>query len=478
MITQLPFTNGFYESESLPFSAQRCVNWYVNQAQAPALSQASLFMTPGINQLATSGTTSSDINRGAWVLNNKPYFVNGGSLYRLESDLTTLTNLGSISGSGRVSMADNGTQLFIQVPGGNGYIFTESPDTLTQITDADFTANGNPQYVVFIDGYFVLTTDSKKFICSNLNDGLSYTATDFGSAEANPDDIVAPFVFKNQLFIAGTQTIEAFNNIGGTGFPFQRSGLYLSKGVSAPLSFAYSNNTFLWIGGGRNEAPAIWAFAGNDVQKISTTPIDTLLQGLTADELTEAAAWSYAENGAYFVGFALPTTTIVYDSISGKWHERQSRIEVSTGVFNQLKHRVQSVVSSYGKIIVADAFDGRIGDYSRSILKEYGGNIIREVTTQPIQNNMQPFFLPMVEMTVQNGVGNSDAEDPQIGLEISRDGGRNFGPKRLRSLGKIGEYKKRAIWRRLGRYPVTAVFRFSVSDPVGTSLLQLTADVQ
>lgn len=474
-MTPLPFTNGFYESEALPFSAQNCVNWYVNSAQGPALSQECLFRTPGLTQLATAGITNK-ANRGAWVLNNKPYFVNGSTLYRLESDLTTLTSLGTISGTGRVSMSDNGSQLFILVPGGTGYIFTESPDLLTTITDSDFTASGQPQYVVFIDGYFVLTTDSKKFIVSALNDGLSYSALDFGSAEANPDDTVAPIVFKNQLFIAGSETIEAFQNVGGSGFPFQRSGLYLAKGVSAPLSFAVSNDTFLWIGGGKNESSAIWSFAGNTAQKVSTTAIDNLLQDLTSDELSQVSAWSYAEKGAYFVGFTLPDTTIVIDTISGKWHERKSRVTTGDETYT-VKHRVQSVISAYGLVLVGDAFDGRVGKYSTDLFEEYDEKIVRVITTQPFQKNMQSFFLPYLEMTTENGVGNSNVEDPQITLEISDDGGRNFKTGRSVSLGKIGEYNSRAIWRRNGRYSSTAVLRFTVSDPAETSLLQLTGDI-
>ncbi len=473
-ITQLPFTNGFYESDSLPLSAQECLNWYVNIPQAPALATESLFRTPGMVQLATSGVLSQ-ANRGAWVMEGIPYFVNGSKLYRLETD-NTLTDLGTISGSGRVSMADNGTQLMILVPGGAGYIFTESPDTLTTIVDADFTANGAPQYAVFIDGFFVLTTDSKKVIQSNLNDGLNYTATDFFTAESNPDDTVAPIVFKNQLFIAGSVTTEAFQNIGGTGATFQRSGLFLSKGISSPLSVVETNDTFVWVGGGKNEGPAIWSFVGNSTQKISTTPIDNLLQDLTEEELTQVAGWSYAENGAYFVGFALPSTTIVLDVITGKWHERKSLVQSLPETNSLIQYRVQSVVKAYNKILVGDTFDGRIGHMSLDYFNEYGQDIIRRVATQPFQNNMQDFAIPMLEMTAETGKTDGAIEEPLIGLEVSTDGGYTFKPQRYKSLGKIGEYKRRAIWRRNGRVDRLAVFRFTVSDAVKTSLIQLTGD--
>ena len=225
MDVPIPISSGFYESESLPLSAQECVNWYPNIAQAPALNQETLFGTAGVTQQATSGPLFADMNRGSLTFEDKAYFVNGGTLYRMNED-NSLDTLGSISGTGRVSMSKNISQMMILVPGGSGYIFTTGPDTLTTITDVDFTANGNPQYLRFVDGYFVCTTDANKYIISAINNGLAYDALDFGSAESSPDNITALFVYRNQLFIAGEDTIEGNTNIGGADFPFQRSGLF------------------------------------------------------------------------------------------------------------------------------------------------------------------------------------------------------------------------------------------------------------
>ena len=475
-VTQLPITNGFYISDSLPISAQECTNCYVNVPQAPSMAKETLFGTSGINQLAATGAVQQR-NRGAWVLKNNAYFVNGSALYRINSDFT-IDTIGTIEGAGRVSLADNGKQLFILIPGGKGYIFTDSPDTLTEITDPDFTANGQPQYVAFIDGYFVLTTDSKKFIVSSLNDGLTYNALDFGTAEANPDDIVAPIVFKNQLFITGSITAEAFQNVGGSGFPFTRSGLYLSKGVAAPFSLIEASDTFMFIGGGLNESPAIWQFAGNTVQKVSTTAIDNLLQDLTDTELSQVFSYSFAEKGAYFVGFTLPTTTLEINTITGKWNERKSFIEGADGIKSLVRSRINSVINAYGKIIVGDQFDGRIGELSQEFSTEYGDNIIRRISTQPFINNMEEFFLPKLELTIESGVGNSSVPDPQIVLDISKDGGKTFKDERWRPMGKVGEYNRRAIWRRNGRFARFSVLRFTISDAVKPVIIMLTGDIR
>lgn len=476
----LPIANGAYVSRSLPLSAQQCINWYPVVDQNPVLNPEYLLGTPGFYQLTTSGGTIDDANRGAHVMAGAAYFVNGNKLYRLESDTSTLTDLGTITGTGPVWMVDNGTQLCILVPGvtSTGYIFTTGPDTLTTITDLDFTASGQPQTVVYIDGYFLFTTDSKKFIVSELNDGLNYNALDFGSAEADPDDITAAIVFRNQLFIAGSNTIEAFQNVGGADFPFQRTGLVIEKGVYAPHSLISANDTFMFVGGAEREQPAVWALNGNSVTKVSTEAIDSELQRFTAAEIANTSAWSYAAEGHYFVGFSLPATTFVYDTTSGRWHERRSQIQNAIGQGVSVQYRVASIVQAYGCLIVGDRRDGRIGKLDYDSYKEYENNIVRTVSTQPFQNDMNTMFVSSIELTVESGVGNSDAPDPVIVMDMSLDGGKTFKFSRERRLGKQGEYKHRTIWRRNGRVPRFVVLRFVLSDPVKPVILQLTANIK
>ena len=467
--TVLPIANGFYVSDSLPLSAQECTNWYPNIVQGVGLSQETLFGTEGIFQRATSGVLN-EINRGAHEMAGIPYFVNGTTLYKL-SDTFVLTTIGTIEGTARVSMADNGTQLMVLVPSGKGYIYNHVTDVFAEITDVDFVANGAPQFVVFIDGYFLITTDTKKFIVSAINNGLAYNALDFGTAESDPDDIVAPVVFKNQLFISGGETFEAFQNIGGADFPFSRTGLFLQKGCFSPYSLVNAQDTFMWVGGGNNESPAIWALNGNSTVKISTTAIDSILSGLTLSQVSAIYSWVYANKGAYFIGFSLPSTTLVYDTTSQKWHERKSSISGTIGAF-----RVSSIVKAYNRILCGDIVDGRIGEMDSDVYTEYGNAITRTIATQPFQNNMQSVFFPSLELTVESGVGNAAVEDPQIVMERSLDG-KTWSGAIARGLGKIGEYNRRAIWRRNGRAGRFEVFRFTLTDAVKPVIIQLTANI-
>lgn len=472
----LPIANGFYKSDSLPISAQECVNAYPNIVEAPALNQETVFGTPGLESKATTGALTTDANRGSRKVGTIPYFINGGTLYELGSDFST-TSRGSISGSGFVSLADNGTQLMILVPGGTGYIYTPATTTLATITDIDFTANGAPQYVVFVDGYFVCTTDSKKFIISSLNDGLTWDGTDVGTAEADPDDIVAPIVYNNQLFIGGSITFEAFQNIGGSDFPFQRTGLFIDKGINAPFSLVKSSNTFMWVGGGDDESPAIWKLEGNSPVRVSTTAIDSILQRLTAAELAAIFSWSYAQKGAYFIGFNLPDTTLVYDIKSERWHERKSTVTLPSGAIETTRFRANSVVNAYGLTLVGDSQDGRIGSMDIDIYTEYDGRIERVIATQPFQNNMMGFVVPTVELTMESGVGNAVETDPKISMQRSGDG-KTFTLPRERDVGAIGEYDIRQVWRRNGRASRFEVFKFTSTAMAKFVVIQLSADIR
>jgi len=478
LIIDAAIYDGFYKTRALPLSAQSCTNFYptLNRNSNGDVISQSLIGTPGISQLATSGTLNQ-ISRGAWTFQGKAYFVNGSALYRLNEDLTLSSSLGAIAGTSRVSIADNGTQMLILVPGSTGYIFTTGPDSLSSITDDDFDANGNPTSVLFMDGYFSLGTDTKKFIVSSLNNGLAYNALDFGSAEYNPDAIVALFRHKSTLFVFGTETAEAFSNIGGVSFPFQRQeGFVLAKGLAAANSIVPSQETFMFIGNGRDEGPAVWALAGNSTQKVSTEAIDALLEDeLAAGTLSDSFAYAYSQEGAYFVCWSLTNTTIVLDSSTMKWHERKSDITID-GSITTTAWRCNSMTQAYGLILVGDSIDGRIGQCNLDIYSEYGEIIEREIAGRPFTNQGLPFSVPMLEVKMDAGVGNVNAVDPKMRMDRSKNG-KTWSGERVRSVGKIGNYDQRVVWRRNGRVFQNETFRFKFAEKARAVIVKIMADI-
>lgn len=480
MMQELPISNGFYISDSLPVSHQECTNWVPIVQQAPSLSVRQLYGSPGIRLIADSGGGLNDVNRGAHEMASIPYFVNGPVLYRLDRNIIagvevfSLASIGTIEGSGRLSMADNGTQLMILNPGGKGYIYSVAGG-LVEITDPDFRASGDPQHVVYIDGYFACSTDSKAWIVSNLNDGLTWDALDFGTAEADPDIIVAPIVHNNQIFLTGSKTTEGFQNIGGSGFPFQRNNIFLDKGCYAPFSLISTNQRFFLIGGGTNEQAAIWSYQNGQYYKVSTIAIDNVLNAYSEAVLNAAFALSWAARGQFFVAFSFIDRTFIYNMTTQVWHEQKSSILNELGDYEQKRWRVNSLVTSYGYVIVGDSQDGRIGILDQNEYQEYGHNIIRVFSTQPIFNGNSPIRIPTIELTMEAGIGNG-VENPLVSMAISENA-KTFMYERSRPIGKIGRYGQRIIWHKNGRVPKFAVFRFRLSDPIKPVVIRLDMDV-
>lgn len=66
--------------------------------------------------------------------------------------------------------------------------------------------------------------------------------------------------------------------------------------------------------------------------------------------------------------------------------------------------------------------------------------------------------------------------DNFVRLQYSRDGGRNWSNYKERSLGEVGEYRKRVQFHRLGQHR-QAVIRFRVSSPIKATCLGAVAQI-
>lgn len=502
MRTTLPIAAGFYTSDSLPLSAQRAVNWRPSVPQTATITDANLFSTEGIMGIINGSVTKRC--RGAHVMAGIPYFVIENSLYRLDRTISggltayAIINVGTIVGGSDVYMADNGTQLCIvaipdTITAGKSYIFTSSPDTLTEITDANF--DGPASSVVFVDGYFIFhKSDGKKFFNSPLNNGLTgYDPLDFNVAEADPDQIRGLGVLNSQLYVFGSETTQIFRNIGRAPSPFAPVvGATLDLGVFAPRSIVKFGGGLAFVGGSVDESPAVWIISGGQRRKLSTIAIENELAKLSVDVvLTEVSAWVYAESGAYMMGISTPETCFVYDITNDRWHERQSTVGSELGAY-----RVSHIVTAYGETIVGDNQSGNIGILSKDVYLEYGVLVPRIITSRPFDNSGNALNVASIEAVIEAGVGLSNDEaiktgtnasgadvfssggsDPKITLSWSDNGGRTFEGFISRSMGKIGEYTYRPIWNRLGRFARQRVLQFEVSSPTKATLIKVEAEI-
>lgn len=473
----IPIGGGSYVSDSLPISNQQAVNCYVNVPQTQTITQASIFGTPGITELVS--VSDVETRRGEIVMAGIPFYVIGEKFYRIdrviinEVSIFSAVDLGTILGTGLVGVKTNGTQIVIVVPGLISYTYTVA-DGLVEINDVNF--DGPVDTVEYINATFTFTTsDGKKGLVSppgdarGLPNGAPYDALDFFTAQADPDQMRGQITLNNILYVLGSETTQPFRLTDRVPAPLVPiAGTVFPKGLAALNSIVKTQSSFAFIGAGANESPAIWEFTGNGYRKLSTTAIETTLSKFDDITLASVSAWTYAESGAYFIGFSLPDTAIVYDSVTGKWGDR-----ISTEDEQDFTWRAAGMLTAYGQVLVGDQLAGKIGQLDKDVYMEYGNPIKRRVVIRPFDNQGKDIHVSRLEIVTESGVGNSDVEDPQIGRSWSFDQGRTFGERVNRSVGKVGQHNLRQIWHNQGKFSRNAVLRLDFSDPAKFVIIKI-----
>jgi len=461
----LPIATGYYTSEILTLAAQTCKNWIPIMPKAGALNERALLYRPGLTSFSTG--VSGDF-RGDVDFNGTYITVNSTTAYSVASDGTATAITGSITGSGRLSIAKNDDYVVFVNNLGDGFYYDGS--TVTQITDGDFLSAST---VTYVDGYFVFSEkDGTRFFLSNINDPSAYEALDRSTADERSDPITAVYVYNNVLHVAGTETTEKFNNIGGVSFPFVRiNGAANSVGCYSQFTPIEVENSYAFIGGGRNEGAQVYALSGNSMEVISTPAIDKVLQEFTAAELEQAYSMVYQKDGQHCVLFTIESNTVTdrtlgFNVTSGQWFEFSSE--------DTDRWYAKSVVRIYNKYLCGDD-GGRIGYLDDSAATDYGDTIFCEKASQPyISQDGDEYRIGKLELWCEAGLGDADT-DPQIMRQFSDDLGKTWSNESWRGLGKVGEYNTRAQWRKEGLVSRNRVYRFKYSDPFKCNIMKMSA---
>jgi hypothetical protein len=234
---------GLGQASKSPFvTAKVLQNMYAEQRPDGEKSMMVGFQTPGETLFTDFGGNPS---RGGMEFESLSvaFVVNQGTLWEI-NNAGTQTNRGALlTTTGRVSIADNGTQIMI-VDGTYGYIYNTSTNVFAQIVDVDFPAK--PVTVTFLAGRFIVNlTGSSRFYVSDLYDGLSWDALNFANAETSPDPISAVLASNGQLILLGTRTTEYWGLSGSLDFAFALiAGTATEWGIAATWSLAKYDNSF------------------------------------------------------------------------------------------------------------------------------------------------------------------------------------------------------------------------------------------
>jgi hypothetical protein len=522
-----PILGSSYVIRSVNAADNRMVNLYPEVIAEGGKEPAYLQRCPGLALKTTIGTGPI---RGLWSLGNYLYVVSGNEFYRLDSNYTASTlnqvllqdgslallqdgssillqnqstNLiGTISGVGPVSMTDNGTQIFIAA-NPDGYIFNTATDTFAQITDPDFPGAVT---VGYLDGYFVFNEpNSQRVWVTSLLDGLSVDPLDFASAEGSPDGLVSLIIDHREAWLFGTNSVEVWYNSGDADFPLTRiQGAYNEIGCIAPYSVAKMDNSVFWLGADARGQGIVYRANGYQGVRVSTHAVEYAIQQY--GNLADAVGYTYQQDGHtfYVLNFTNADTTWVFDAATGSWHERAG---FRNGDFK--RHRGNCHARFNGDPIIGDYQNGRLYAFDLDVYSDAGATQkwLRSWRALPTGgNDLKRTAHHTLQIDCETGVGlngydlydevylgtellqilqTENGEDiildldattganPQLMLRWSDDGGHTWNGERQVSMGRIGQYGTRAIFRRLGMTIKLRdrVYEISGTDPVKVAIM-------
>lgn len=471
-----PILGGSYVARSVNAADNRMVNLFPESVPEGGMESGWLQRAPGLRKLITVG---SGPIRGMWQMGSYGFVVSGASLYSITKtgDVWSSTLIGAVTGTGPVSMSDNGLQLFIACDGPS-FIYTIPTNTLAPISSPDFPGAVT---VGFIDGYFVFNEpNSQRIWVTSAYEGNLVDPLDFASAEGSPDNIVAVAVDHREVWVFGTNSVEVWYNAGGVDFPLQRiQGAFTEIGCLAPYSVAKLDNGLFWLGADARGKGIVYRSQGYTGKRISNHGMEWQIQAYP--DLSSAVGYTYQQDGHsfYVLNFAQSNTTWVYDVATDRWHERAS---FSDGNFS--RHRANNQMSFFGDILVGDYQNGNVYAFDLEKYDDDGAEQkwLRSWRALPTgQNNLNRTIHHSLQLICEVGIGldgiPSTGAQPQAMLRYSDNGGHTWSNEYWTSMGvpmgEIGKFNTRVIWRRLGATKGTRdrVYEVSGTDPVKIAIM-------
>lgn len=498
-----PILGQSYVARSINAANNRMVNLFPEATPEAGKEIGFLNRAPGIRLLATIGTGPI---RGMWstqLPSSNAYVVSGTEFYQVRANYS-YTKIGNVTGTGPVSIAFNGVQLFIAC-NGPSFIYNTQTNVFQQITDPDFPG---AKTVSYLDGYFVFNEpNSQRIWVTSLLDGLAIDPLEFASAEGSPDSVAGIIADHRELWVFGTESVEVWYNAGTLDFPLARiQGAFNEIGCLSAFSIAKMDNALFWLGQDTRGYGVVYRANGYTGVRISTHAVEYAIQKY--GDVSDAIAYTYQQEGHAFYVLTFPraSATWTYDVATGAWHERAG---FDKGLF--VRHRSNCQMTFNSETVVGDYQNGNLYAFDLDVFADNGqpqkwlrswralptgANNLKRTAQHSLQldaetgvglNGIDPTDALEYELATESGdyivtedgdyiaitVATVEGANPEVMLRWSDDGGHTWSNEHWRSMGRIGTYGTRTIWRRLGMTTKLRdrVYEVSGTDPVKIDIM-------
>lgn len=462
---QIQILSGIYTDSGSPDFRTAYPRNLVPVPKEQGISKGYLRPADGIVQTGTG----PGVDRGGINWNGVLYRVSGTSLVRVAAD-GTVTVCGDVGSGGTVTMDYSFDRLAVA---SGGRLYYWSGTTLTQVTDPDL---GTVNSMRWIAGYF-MTTDGTNIVTTDLGDPASVNALHYGSAEADPDPIMAVDELRNEAYSFGRYTVEVYQNIGGDGFPFARvSGAQVGKGIVGPHSYCCLGDTFMFLGSGRGEAPGVYQMVPGNVTKVSTREIDAILLDYTESQLSTAVMEVRADKHHQHVMIHLPDQCLVFDTIGSQMVQQPLWFTLTSSVVGLGTYRARSFVWCYDQWNVGDPTSPVLGRMVSDVSSHYGALNGWDFGAMVMYNGGNDAIVHEMELVCLTGRV-ALGVDPVIWTKYTINGS-DWSQERTAKAGKQGNLTKRIAWRGQGPMRHWRAQSFRGTSDAHLSIARLEAQIE
>jgi hypothetical protein len=449
-------------------SAGRLVNAFAEPLGEGARAPIVRKRVPGLTEAATSSFFGC---RALYKVGSTILAGFSGRVVTVDLTAGTMTNLGSLAGSERFTIAHNNaaTPNIVAVTDTGAFnLFTNSAPT--SFADGDLPAS--PTSVCFQSGYFFFSYADGRIFASGLN-AVSINALDFTTAQTRPGGVTRLVPYNGELLAFGPAAIDVYRNTGNaTGFPYSY-GDTIDKGLYGKFAVAGFQdgwaNQIIWVGGDH----VVYRLDGYSAIPISTPDVVRSLQTVTDGDDLEAMVYANGPHTMWVISG--PDFTWEFNLATGWWNERKtngmSRWRATQSIHN-------------GSWYVGATDNGKVYSIDADAYKEGTLPLVYEVQSAPAAAFPARIAFPRADFDFVVGVGRAAGTDPietapRVALSYSDDGGGHWSTPLLRDLGGEGERTTRISLFRTGLSgPTGRMWKAVISDPVYAGLISGAAAAQ
>ena len=452
-MTQVPLISGVKSNRGAEFDRSLPVN-LEPVILTTNLSNGQLRLTAGTSAFGTGpGADRAGVN---W--NGICYRAMGSKLVRV-SEIGQVTVIGEI-GDGEASFTYSFDRLAIR-SGGN--LFYYDGTVLTQVTDPDL---GTCLDLEWFDGYFV-STDGMSIIVTELIDPTAIEGIRYGSAENDPDMIKGLLRLRDELYAFGRHSIQIFQNVGSTGFPFRSvDGAIIPYGCVSASAKCLMGDTIAFVGSSRGEALGVYLVGQGTAEKISNKEVDDYLAAVASPEQIRLENRTSRDERRILVH--LPDRTLCFFVEGSKasqdliWCELQSN-----GTY-----RIRNAIQCYNKTIVGDLNSGSIGLLSYDDAHHFGEDVEWKVEPGLLYNDGMGAIINQVELVCLTGRNQGQSS---VFFSVSTDG---LHWSNEASLSYSQDTRRRMAWRPHFRFINYMAMRFRGIGSAIVGIARLEASIE